>query len=106
MAGANKKRRVVDKAFKQNAVRMVLDEGMSCEEVALKLDVGRTALFRWVKAYRSDPETAFPGKGVRVGTEAEVSRLRHELKVAQEERDILKKALEIFTRPNEGGLAS
>ena len=107
MSAANKSRRVFDKSFKQNAVRMVLDEGLTCEEVALKLDIGRTALYRWVKDYRAEPETAFPGKGKhRVPAEEEVARLRRELKATQEERDVLKKALLIFTRPSSEGSGS
>ena len=100
MPGANKARRVFDKVFKQNAVRMVIDEGLSQEEVALKLDLGRTAISRWVKAYRKSPEDAFPGEGRRrEGPSTEITRLRRELKEAQDERDILKKALVIFSRP-------
>ena len=105
MPGANKSRRVFDKTFKQNAVRMVIDERRTAHEVALQLDISRTALYRWVKAYRSAPETAFPGKGhPQVSGGAEVARLRRELKAMQDERDILKKALLIFTRPNIDGL--
>jgi transposase len=104
MSGANKSRRVFDKAFKQNAVRMVLDEGLTCNEVALKLDIGRTALYRWVKAYRAEPETAFPGKGhYRVPAQEETARLRRELKATQDERDVLKKALLILRRPSSDG---
>jgi transposase len=104
MSGPNKSRRVFDKAFKFNAVRMVLDQGMSQEEVALKLDIGRTALYKWVKQYKTSPAVAFPGKGVRPpGQEAEINCLRRELKEAQDERDILKKALLIFSRPKSDG---
>lgn len=104
MSEANKKRRVFDQAFKQNAVRMVLDEGMSQEEVGRKLDLGRTGIARWVKAYRASPGKAFPGKGRRSeSAEAELARIRRELKEVQDERDILKKALLIFTRPKGDG---
>ena len=104
MSGPNKSRRVFDKVFKQNAARMVLDEGMSQEEVALKLDIGRTAVSRWVKQFKNSPQEAFPGKGhPRDRTQAEILRLRRELKEAQDERDILKKALTIFSRPKNDG---
>ena len=104
MPSANKTRRVFDKAFKQSAVRMVLDEGMNMEEVSLKLDIGRTALSKWVKAYRKSPENAFPGEGNRREEPSkEIVRLRRELKEAQDERDILKKALVIFSRPKSDG---
>jgi transposase len=100
MAKANKGRRAFDKVFKQNAVRMVVDEGLSQAEVALKLDVGRTALTRWVKNYKQFADNAFPGEGNhREGSSKELARLRRELKETQDERDILKKALVIFSRP-------
>jgi transposase len=100
MVDANKKRRVFDKAFKLHAVRLIEEEGLSQEEVAVKLDVGRTVISRWVKAYRASPEEAFPGEGRPRASQAEMLRMRRELKEAQDERDILKKALAIFSRPN------
>ena len=103
MSEANKSRRAFDQTFKHNAVRMVIDEGMSQEEVALKLDVSRVNIGKWVTAYKRLAQDAFPGKGVRPAAEAELIRLRRELKEAQDERDILKKALAIFSRPKHDG---
>jgi transposase len=99
MPSPNRKNRTFDRVFKQNAVRMVLDQGMSQEEVALKLDVGRTAMSRWVKQYKRSPQEAFRGNSKRPDKMSEVAVLRRQLKKAQDERDILKKALLIFSRP-------
>jgi len=46
-----------------------------------------------------DKEEAFPGKGFLKPSEAEMMQLRKELAIAREERDILKKALGIFSSP-------
>jgi transposase len=55
-------------------------------------------LNRWRREYRTDPDQAFPGNGHRKERDAEVIQLKKELKQAQLENEILKKAIAIFTR--------
>ena len=93
-------RRTFDRQFKHNALRMILDEGIPLEEVARNLDVNRTVLHRWKQDFKSNPDDAFPGHGGRRnGLEEENRRLKQDLNNAEEERDILKKALAIFSQP-------
>ena len=51
------------------------------------------------KQLREDPQDAFPGTGHQKPLEEENRQLRRELQIAQEERDILKKVVAIFSRP-------
>lgn len=93
-----KNRRTYDAEFKREAVRLVIDGGRSCASVERALGMPQGVLKDWVRAYRMDQENAFPGKGTRRKAHAdEIGRLERELEATRRERDILKKALGIFS---------
>ena len=97
-------RRHFDREFKHNALRMILDEGVPLEEIARKLDIHRNILHRWKTDFLNTPDNAFPGKGNRSkSVEEENQKLRNRLRDTEEERDVLKKALSIFSRPKNDG---
>jgi transposase len=52
---------------------------------------------RWVKKSKDHPRAPFPGNGVQVERDVEFAQLRRELGRVREERDILKKAIAIFS---------
>ena len=93
----SRKRRKFDKEFKKEAARLVIEEGRSIREVANNLGVIETVLGRWVKEYEASPQGAFPGKGRMRLDDEETRALKKKLKDTEEERDILKKALAIFS---------
>jgi len=68
--------------------------------VARDLGIAHSNLRRWRAQYGKKGELAFPGNGKQRLTpqEEEVRRLKKELYEVQQERDILKKALAIFTK--------
>jgi transposase len=74
--------------FKQQAVRLVLDEGKSVAGVARELDLVPSALAQWVKHAQADRTKG--RTGLTTAEREELSRLRREVRVLQEERDILK----------------
>jgi len=81
-------RRQFDREFKAQAVRLVLEEGQSVTAVARDLDLARTALHNWVEQARADRSG---GKtGLTTVEREELARLRKEVRILQEERDILK----------------
>jgi transposase len=94
-----KKRRKFTKEFKLEAVRL-LDQrkkgGRDLEE-ELGLSVGQ--LYRWRKELRIDGKHAFPGNGNP--RDEELAKLRRELDIVKEERDILRKAVAIFSKPKQ-----
>ena len=98
MSKSYKPRRKFDREFKKEALRMILEDGIPMIEVARKLDVHKGLLHKWKKELEKDSEEAFPGNGRRKSSEDEMRRLKQELKDIKEERDILKKALAIFSR--------
>jgi len=66
--------------------------------IAQELGIHASLLQRWKTQYWADEAQAFPGKGHQKPDEAENRRLRLELARVTEERDILKKALAIFSQ--------
>ena len=59
---------------------------------------GDSALSRWVRESHAQPEGVFPGKGHLRPADEELRRLKREIEVVRQERDILKKALAIFSQ--------
>ena len=84
--------------FKREAVLVILDGSRSPTEVARDLDINVNLLHNWRRQYLEDQDNAFPGKGNLKPEDAEFRRLRRELEEVKLERDILKKALAIFSK--------
>lgn len=80
--------------FKVEAVKQVTERGHAVVEVAARLDVSQHSLYQWIKRFSVPPAER------RVGDDqqAEIRRLKSELKRVSEERDILKRAATYFAR--------
>jgi transposase len=91
-------RRTYTREFKVEAAKLSYNSEKSVEEIAASLGVSQSSLHRWRQEYREDPDQAFPGSGQQKERDAEVARLQKELRQAQMENEILKKAAAIFTR--------
>ena len=76
--------------FKDEAVRQIVDRGYSVAEVSERLGVSAHSLYKWVKAIR--PDKTDEQAAALAEARSEVLKLRAQLKRAEEERDILKKA--------------
>jgi transposase len=99
MEGEKKRRRKFDREFKIQAVKLLLESGKTVEEVADDLGIYWGNLSRWKKEYKKDVEGAFPGMGKLKPEDEELRRLKKENEDLRQERDILKKALAIFSKP-------
>ena len=80
-------RRKYDEEFKQQALTMIRN-GQSVRSVAEALGISENLLHQWKRAARANQSAA----------ELEVEQLRKQLKQVEMERDILKKALAVFSR--------
>lgn len=89
------RRRFTDE-FKQQAVRLVVEEGKSVGAVARELDLVPSALGQWVNQARADRSKG--RAGLTTAEREELARLRKENRILQEERDILKKATAFFAK--------
>ena len=91
------KRKRYSKEFKRETVLMVLGENRNVREVADELGINKYTVYQWVKDFQDDPKESFPGKGKQKASEAELTRLRREIESLKEDKEILKKALNIFS---------
>jgi len=94
-----RERRSFDKEFKQMSVNLCLT-GKPTREVAEELGLRPELVRRWNREYEQFQEGSFSGHGNANLTDEqkEIARLKKELKNAQIERDILKKAVSIFSK--------
>jgi transposase len=67
-------------------------------QVARDLGIADSTLSHWCKRYQQHGEHAFPGSGHQTPQEEELRRLKRELDLMRQERDIFKKALIVFSR--------
>lgn len=93
-----KKRRVFDKEFKQRTVALINHGDKKVKEIALDLGVDPGDIYRWIREYKEDPKDSFPGKGKLKPEDEELRKLKRQLADVTEERDILKKAVAIFSK--------
>ena len=80
--------------FKIEAVKQITERGYPAAEVARRIGVSPHSLYQWIKHY-SLPQAE---RQEVVGQQAEIRRLKAELKRVTEERDILKKAAAYFAK--------
>jgi transposase len=90
--------RIYTREFKLEAVRLSESSEKTVAQIARDLGVPERVLYRWRHELREQREQAFPGKGHQSELEEENRRLRRELDLLKQEREILKKAVGIFSR--------
>ena len=77
--------------FKQEAIKQITERGHSVADVAGRLGISTHSLYAWLKRYGAQ-------NGQYDEQQAEIRRLKGELKRVTEERDILKKAAAYFAK--------
>ena len=87
------------KEFRQEAVKLIMEEGLSWGEAARRLSLPTSTLANWVKAAKAG-KLGEVGKNYRLLTEVEMelARTKKELAIVKMERDILKKAAAYFAK--------
>jgi len=93
-----KARRQYSREFKQEAVQLLERSGKSVSELERELGIARGNLWRWKREFAADGENAFPGHGRLTPDEERLRQLERENEVLRQERDILKKAIAIFSQ--------
>ena len=82
--------------FKAEAVEMVERSGKSVPEIAEDLGINARTLYLWLEAQK--PKAMSSNGANEVDLAAENKRLRRELEIMRQERDILKKAMGVFAK--------
>jgi len=78
--------------FRQDAVRIALTSGLTRKQVADDLGVGMSTLNKWITSHRGTDVVSKEDLSLA----RENDRLRREVRILKEERDILKKATQFF----------
>lgn len=95
---AKSERRQFTQEFKKNAVNLVMEKGVPVRKVARDLDIHPNLVHQWRRMYITEGDGAFVGTGNLKPEDMEFKRLQKELDEVKEERDILKKALGVFSK--------
>ncbi len=91
------KRKSYTREFKLEAVHLVATGESRVSEVARDLGVHPNTIYKWIQQYSENPEKAFPGKGNQIEEDGELTHLKSEVRRLRMERDILKRAMSIFS---------
>ncbi len=95
-------RKVFDKAFKENAVKLS-EQRKNQSELARELGISRFLLNKWIKESDQYGTASFPGRGIERLTEEQrkIKELEKSLKDRELELEIFKKAIAIFSKKND-----
>ncbi|QZT37088.1 transposase [Halosquirtibacter xylanolyticus] len=99
-------RKRYDKEFKIMVVNLCFS-GKTAQSVAADMDLEVTMVRRWVREHKKYESNSFQGNGnpVRTVEQEEIAKLKVELRQTQIERDILKKAVSIFSKSDNTNLS-
>lgn len=84
--------------FKLEAVKRVKASHGPVAHVAAELGVNENTLHGWIKKYRDQPNTPFPGSGNLTPEDERLRKLERENRELKEEIEILKKAAAYFAK--------
>jgi transposase len=96
----NRQYRTYTEEFKLEALELLASSGKSAAELERELGITKGLLLKWRDRYQVKREggQAQLAPSDIAEAQAEIKRLRRQLRVAEEERDILKKAVSIFSK--------
>lgn len=88
-----RKRRKYDENFKSEILKMI-DSGKSVQEISRTFGIGENLVYKWLTESKSNLNPS------ELSSFNEIESLKKQLKIAETERDILKKAIAIFGKAN------
>lgn len=94
-----RKRRLYDAEFKRNAIALSEEPGRNASDVEQSLGLSNGIISRWKKQLLKSGDAAFPGNGIESLSpeQKKIRELEKRVRDAEMDRDILKKALAIFS---------
>jgi transposase len=90
------RRRQYTSEFKREAIRLYETSGKRVRQIEVDLDITPGLLNKWRAGQRTQGQQAFVGTGHQSELEAELRRLKRENEILRQERDILKKAIQVL----------
>jgi len=99
-------RGVYTKEFKEEAVKMVTESGLSIPEVSRRVSVNESSIRYWIKRAKEEGRSNGGKQRAVTAEQMEVARLRREVAELKMEREILKKAAAYFAKESLRGTRS
>ena len=95
-------RRKFTKEQKLEIVNQSMAEDISIESLAEQYKIHANSIYKWRRQYLKYEDVSFPGNGNKMmsAEENEIARLKKQLREVELEKEILKKALGIFSSPD------
>ena len=90
---SNQTRRRFSDEFKEEAVKLITEQGYKVSEASRNLDINASILRRWQRELSPESDGS-----IDADEKAELQRLRKENKTLRMEREILKKAAAFFAK--------
>src|SRR3954464_14177292 len=94
-------KKVYSREFKLETLRLLKSSGKTKADLERELGLYPGQIHLWERAFNRkehDVEQAFPGAGHQSDAENELRKLKREIEILRQERDILKKAIAIFSK--------
>lgn len=95
-----RQKRTYSPEFKQEAIQLWQSNGKSATAIESELGITHGLLSRWKRKQDQNGQNAFPGKGRLLPEQEKMQQLEKENAILRQERDILKKAVAIFSVPS------
>lgn len=95
----SQQRKTYTREFKIEAVRLWQTTDKTAADVEQDLDITHGLLYKWKRKQVENGDQAFPGQGRLSSDQERIRELERENEILRQERDILKKAVAIFTHP-------
>jgi transposase len=93
-----KKRGRYSNEFKQEVLRLADTTDKAVSELEQELGLSHGLIRKWRQRYQVEPASGELQRSPESDLEAENRRLKRELEIVRQEREILKKALQVFSR--------
>jgi len=84
--------------FKREVLEMAAGKERSIRELERELGITAGLIYKWRERYRLDEKNGALRPSEARAAEAEIRHLKRELHIVRQERDILKKAIQVFSR--------
>jgi transposase len=91
-------RRTYTKEFKLETLKLAETSEKSVSQIEREMGLPAGVIFRWQRQLRQDGDQAFPGQGNLKEAETRIEQLEKENANLRMERDILKKAVRVFSQ--------
>lgn len=98
--------RKYDEEFKMNSVQFYRSSKKALKAVASELGIPFGTFRTWIRNDALSSSSSFSGNGQASSSQEQLRLLKKELHHVRQERDILKKAVAIFSEPRGKGIAS